>query len=46
MMTKHKALYWIYDLRKERGREFSSFVNSVDASIQGLEECSKKSKER
>ena len=51
-MTMHIALYPTYDvdilhdLRNERGRELPSSENCLDATILGLEESTRNSKER
>ena len=48
LMTKHKALHprddvdRLYVPRKEGGREFAGIEDSIDASIQRLEDCIEK----
>ena len=52
LMTIHKVLHLrddidrLYGSRKKGGRELTSIKDSIDASIQGLKEYIKKSKER
>ena len=51
LMTKHKVLYPKGDVDRQfllgkRGRGLSSIVNFIDASLHGLEDDIKKSKER